>query len=59
MRQAFAATMKDADFIAMAEKMNLEYEFVSGEEVEKIVADMLRASPKVVQMAIAATKRKM
>lgn len=51
--------MKDADFIAMAEKMNLEYEFVSGEEVEKIVADMLRASPKVVQMAIAATKRKM
>ena len=58
LRQAFADTMKDAAFMAMAEKMNLEYEFVSGEEVEKIVADMARASPKVVQMAIDATKRK-
>lgn len=59
LRQAFAAAMKDPDFIALATKMNLEYEFVSGEEVEKIVTDMSRASPKVVQMAIAATKRKL
>lgn len=58
LRQAFADTMKDPEFIATAGKMNLEYEFVSGEEVEKIVADMSRASPAVVKMAIAATKRR-
>lgn len=38
LRQAFMATMKDADFKQEAQKLKLELDAASGEDVEKIIA---------------------
>jgi tripartite-type tricarboxylate transporter receptor subunit TctC len=46
LRQAFAATMKDPGFIAEAEKAKLETTFVSGEQVDKYVDQVLSITPK-------------
>ena len=40
LRKAFADTMKDPEFIAEAEKSKLETTYVSGEEVDKYVAQV-------------------
>jgi tripartite-type tricarboxylate transporter receptor subunit TctC len=45
LRKAFSATMKDPEFLADAEKAQLEITPVSGEEVEKLVKDILQ-TPK-------------
>ena len=37
LRSAFDETMKDADFLADAEKAKLEFDFVLGEEIDKVV----------------------
>ncbi len=45
LRRAFDATMKDADFLAEAEKAQLDLNPVSGERLQEIVAEIV-AAPK-------------
>jgi tripartite-type tricarboxylate transporter receptor subunit TctC len=45
LRAAFDATMKDAEFRAEAEKLNFEVDPVRGEELQKVVAEVM-ATPK-------------
>jgi tripartite-type tricarboxylate transporter receptor subunit TctC len=46
LRKGFADTMKDPEFIAEAEKSKLETTYVSGEEVDKYVAQVLGITPR-------------
>jgi tripartite-type tricarboxylate transporter receptor subunit TctC len=46
LRNAFAATMKDPEFIAEAKKGKFDTTYVSGEEVEKYTEEMLAMSPQ-------------
>jgi len=46
LRKGFAATMKDPEFIAEAEKSKLEITYVSGEEVDKYVDQVLSITSK-------------
>jgi hypothetical protein len=39
--------LADPDFLAQASKSKLDITYVSGEEIDKIVADVLSISPKV------------
>ena len=47
LRDAFAATMKDPDFLAEIKKDKLDLNPVRGEEMQKLVADIV-ATPKSV-----------
>jgi tripartite-type tricarboxylate transporter receptor subunit TctC len=47
LRRAFDATMKDKAFLADAKKIHVEIEPISGEEVQKIVADVRGAPASV------------
>jgi tripartite-type tricarboxylate transporter receptor subunit TctC len=46
LRKAFKATLKDPKFLADAKKSKLVIDYVSGEEIEKFVDQMLAISPK-------------
>jgi tripartite-type tricarboxylate transporter receptor subunit TctC len=50
LRKGFAATMKDPEFIAEAEKAKLEVTYVSGEEVENYVDKVLAVTPKAKEL---------
>jgi tripartite-type tricarboxylate transporter receptor subunit TctC len=50
LRKGFADTMKDPEFIAEAEKAKLETTYVSGEEVEKYVDQVLSITPKAKEL---------
>ena len=45
LRKAFADTMKDPEFVAEAEKSKFDATFVSGEEIEKYVDNVLSVTP--------------
>ena len=45
MRQAFLATLKDPAFVAEADKSKLEIDPISGEALEKTVADIYKINP--------------
>jgi tripartite-type tricarboxylate transporter receptor subunit TctC len=47
LRRAFKATLADAEFLAQANKMKLDISYVSGEESEKLVKEVLSIPPKV------------
>ena len=47
LRRGFKATLADAEFLAQANKLKLEITYVSGEEIDKIVADVLSIPQKV------------
>ena len=47
LRAAFARTLKDAEFLAEAEKQGIEVQFVPGEDIQKLV-ERIYASPKTV-----------
>lgn len=47
LRQAFADTLKDGEFLADAKKSNLVIDGVSGSEIEKIVLDLFKLEPAV------------
>ena len=47
LRRAFKATLSDADFLAQANKSKLDITYVSGEEIDKIVDEVLSIQPKV------------
>jgi tripartite-type tricarboxylate transporter receptor subunit TctC len=49
LRQAFAALARDRDFMADAQKSNLDVSPVSGAEVDKVVAIIAAASPETFQ----------
>ena len=51
LRQAFMDTMTDKDFLAEADKMQLEINPVSGAEVQKLVAEVYATPPDVVAKA--------
>jgi tripartite-type tricarboxylate transporter receptor subunit TctC len=51
LRQAFTDTMKDPEFLAEAEKAKLEVTPISGEEVQKLVAEVYRTPPEIAQRA--------
>jgi tripartite-type tricarboxylate transporter receptor subunit TctC len=56
LRKAFMDTMKDAAFLAEADKLKLEIRPVSGEAVQKLVADLYSTPPEVIKKAAAAVK---
>jgi tripartite-type tricarboxylate transporter receptor subunit TctC len=56
LRKAFDDTMKDPAFLAEADKTQLEVEPVSGEEVQELVTEIYKSSPKVVKIAADAVK---
>ena len=51
LRNAFNATMKDPKFLADAEKLRLLVTPMTGEDVDKVLAELYRAPPDVVRMA--------
>jgi len=50
LRKAFADTMKDKEFIAEAEKSKFEATYVSGEEIDKYVDQVLAITPKAKEL---------
>lgn len=55
-RAGFVATMKDAALVAETEKANLELDWASGEQLQKLVAGVFEVSPEVVAKAAALSK---
>jgi tripartite-type tricarboxylate transporter receptor subunit TctC len=53
LRTAFTETMKDPAFLADAEKSQLEVNPVSGEELQKLVADIYKTPPEIAKQAAA------
>lgn len=51
LRKAFDDTMKDPEFVAEAKTLSLDVDPVSGAEVDKLIAELYRASPDVVARA--------
>jgi tripartite-type tricarboxylate transporter receptor subunit TctC len=51
LREAFSATMKDPDFLALAAKGHLEVEEVSGQRVQQIIADAFSLPAEIVSAA--------
>jgi tripartite-type tricarboxylate transporter receptor subunit TctC len=49
LRKAFMDTMKDKEFIAEAEKIKLEIQPVSGQELQKLVKEAYEASPAIAE----------
>jgi hypothetical protein len=47
LRRAFKAALSDPEFVAAAQKSRLDITYVSGEEAEKLVGEVLSISPKV------------
>jgi tripartite-type tricarboxylate transporter receptor subunit TctC len=56
LRQAFVDTMKDKDFLAEADKTQLEVNPVSGEDVDKLVKDIYATPADIVAKAKEAAK---
>ena len=50
MRKAFADTLKDPEFLAEAKKVKLKVTYVSGEQIEQYVEDMLAITPKAKEL---------
>jgi tripartite-type tricarboxylate transporter receptor subunit TctC len=50
LRKAFAATMKDPEFIAEAKKSKFDATYVSGDEIEKYVDKVLSVTPKAKEL---------
>ena len=50
LRKAFADTMKDPEFMAEAEKSKLETTYVSGEEIDQYVSQVLAITPKAKEL---------
>lgn len=48
LRKAFMDTMKDPEFLADAEKSNLDLSPLSGEETERIVVGLFKVSPSLI-----------
>lgn len=51
LRRAFDATVKDAKFLEDAQKIGLEVRPVSGEEVQRLVAEVYKLPPEIIEKA--------
>ena len=51
LRQAFASTLKDPQFLADAEKMGIEVQLVGGEEIDKLLERIYATSKDVIERA--------
>jgi len=49
LRRAFDATMKDAEFLAEAEKNQIDVSPLTGEETQKIADSIVNAPPRVIE----------
>jgi tripartite-type tricarboxylate transporter receptor subunit TctC len=58
LRRAFDATMKDKDFLADADKMKLEIDPLTGEQVTAIIEQVSRTSPETAARVRAAMESK-
>jgi len=58
LRAAFDATFKDKDFLAEAEKAKLEIDYVSADEVTKIITRLAGMPPDLLKAAYEASTRK-
>jgi tripartite-type tricarboxylate transporter receptor subunit TctC len=50
LRKAFTDTLKDPEFLAEAKKSKFDETYVSGEEIEKYVANVLAVTPKAKEL---------
>lgn len=57
LRRAFAAAMADPDFKAEADRERLEYEFVSGEQVEAVIHKIYSMPKPIIARAAQAVQR--
>lgn len=57
LRAAFDKTMKDTDFVAEAKKAKLDLEPVSGEELQKIVQEIVDTPPAIAHRLASITKQ--
>ena len=51
LRAAFAQTLKDAGFLAEAEKMGVEVQHVGGDEIQALVERIYASPPEVIARA--------
>jgi tripartite-type tricarboxylate transporter receptor subunit TctC len=51
LRRAFDETVKDADFLAEAKRLNLDIRPMAGVELQQLATDVTRASPEIVARA--------
>jgi tripartite-type tricarboxylate transporter receptor subunit TctC len=58
LRRAFDATMKDEGFLAEAKRIGLDIDPLTGEQVQKLVADLANTPPAVVARVRAALNEK-
>jgi tripartite-type tricarboxylate transporter receptor subunit TctC len=58
LRKAFMDTMKDKDFLADAEKAQLEVEPVPGDQIEKLVREIFSGPPDIAKQASALLRQK-
>jgi tripartite-type tricarboxylate transporter receptor subunit TctC len=56
LREAFAATLVDPEFLAEAKSQSLDIEAVQGAEVEALIREVYGSSPQAVQLATAALR---
>jgi len=56
LREAFAQTLRDPQFLADADKMGIEVQHVGGGEVQALVARIYASSPEVIARAKAAAE---
>ena len=54
MKDAFAKTMKDPNFLEEAKKLNLEINPLYADEMQKLINDVIATKPEVVTLAKAA-----
>jgi tripartite-type tricarboxylate transporter receptor subunit TctC len=50
-RAAYAKTMVDKDFVASADKQQLELDPLTGAEIQKIVAELYQLPPAAIERA--------
>jgi tripartite-type tricarboxylate transporter receptor subunit TctC len=56
LREAFAATMKDPDFLAEAARQNLDVSPATGTEVEGLIREVYASPPEAVRLAAESMK---
>lgn len=56
LRKALENTLKDAELLDEAKKQGMEMTFVSGEELEKLIADLMSTPPEIVDKMREMTK---
>jgi hypothetical protein len=56
LRKALADTLKDAELLDEAKKQGMEMTYVSGQEIEKLIADLMSTPAEIVEKMREMTK---